>query len=180
MLCNPFLVSSKARSLCSHQLNTCAISRSSPETKISTPGEYALIPHLYGRRWRVADMGRACCCGVVEFWNVEERGRSGPTRKVRAQPPPHNDVRVQQPSHKNKQSNPWIGLPSASNTSHAVAQLQIGIVSFVNSCVVPVRVIFHSIQAATFRIVQAARSQPRFNCLQICAQSLHLPSRMIL
>jgi len=178
MLCNPFLVSSKARSLCSHQLNTCAISRSSPETKISTPGECALIPHLYGRRWRVANMGRACCCGVLEFWNVEERGCSGPTRKVRAPPPPHNDVRVQKPGHKNKQSSRTS--KRFSNTSHAVAQLQIGIVTFVNSHVVPVRIIFNFIQAATFRIVQAARSQQRFDYLHICGQSLHLSSRMIL
>jgi len=180
MLCNPFQVASKARSVSSRKLSTCAVSRSSPEAKISTLGECALIPHLYGRRWRVANMGPACCCVVVEFWNVEERGRSDPTRKVRAPPPPHNDVRVQKPGHKNKQSNPWIGLPSASNTSHAVAQLQIGIVTFVNSYVVPVRVIFHSIQAATFHIAQATRAQQRFNYPHICGQSLHLLSRMIL
>lgn len=178
MLCNPFQAASKARSLCSRQLSICAVSRSSPETKISTPGECALIPHLYRYRRRVANMGRACCGGVVEFWNAEERGRSDPTRKVRAPPPPHNDVRVQQPGHKNKQSSRTS--KRFSNTSHAVAQLQIGIVTFVNSHVVPVRVIFNTIQAATFRIVRAARSQPRFNYLHICGQTLHLPSRMIL
>lgn len=154
-----------------------SISSVFPKAEMSTPSGCALMSHLDG------------CHGASRIWDervVVKFWSSGRSRKEGAQiqrgrcEHSHRHTMTCVSRNPVTRTSRAIRLPSASNTSHAVAQLQIGIVTFVSFYVVPVRVIFHSVQAATFRIVQAARSRQRFNYLHICGQTPRLLSRMIL